>query len=43
MESREAMTDHETQFRPLAKEGKESEPNEFQKYLEYMGIEDIKN
>jgi hypothetical protein len=28
------MTDHGTQFTSLPRDGKESEPNEFQKYLE---------
>ncbi|MBD6956191.1 MAG: transposase family protein, partial [Thermoplasmatales archaeon] len=39
---REVMTDHGTQFTSLPRDGKESEPNEFQKYLEENGIIHIK-
>lgn len=39
---REVMTDHGTQFTSLAREGKESKPNEFQRYLEENGIGHIK-
>ncbi|MGC8687040.1 MAG: DDE-type integrase/transposase/recombinase [Thermoplasmata archaeon] len=31
---REVMTDHGTQFTSLPRDGKASEPNEFQRYLE---------
>ena len=36
------MTDHKTQFTSLPKNGEESEPNEFQKYLKENGIIHIK-
>jgi transposase InsO family protein/DNA-binding CsgD family transcriptional regulator len=39
---REVMTDHGTQFTSLPRDEKESEPNEFQKYLEENGIVHIK-
>ena len=39
---REVMTDHGTQFTSLPRDGKESEPNEFQRYLEENGIIHIK-
>jgi transposase InsO family protein len=39
---REVMTDHGTQFTSLSRDGKESEPNEFQRYLEENGIIHIK-
>ena len=39
---REVITDHGTQFTSEDREGKESRPNEFQKYLEKEGIEHIK-
>ncbi len=39
---RELMTDHGTQFTSLPRAGKESEPNEFQKYLKEQEIVHIK-
>ncbi len=39
---REVITDHGTQFTSEDREGIESRPNEFQKYLEKEGIEHIK-
>ncbi|MGC8580917.1 MAG: DDE-type integrase/transposase/recombinase, partial [Thermoplasmata archaeon] len=39
---REVITDHGIQFTSEAREGKECEPNEFQRYLEKEGIHHIK-
>jgi len=39
---REVITDHGTQFTSEDRGGKESEPNEFQRFLEREGIKHIK-